>query len=269
MSSSSEEVSSSSTSDSDLSSSSVNTSTVSNSSGIEDDDKSSTSTISDSSTTKEDKKDVIDPTHISLRVVSSNGEEVFFKIRRVTPLRKLIQVYCERKQTSPSSIKFLFDGNRVKDDDTPDSLGMENNDVIDAMLQQTGGGDDDRYFVVFPAHRSCEARIEKIPESIILDSTQKTRFFQNLVRGPVEVFNYHVNSIINTLCENEFLNFDTYKPIFITNKDGLLKDFKPNDWLPEYRGRVLLANFHEKNGVSGLSYEVANILKEQIECLYY
>ncbi len=102
---------------------------------------SSTSSIDESSkpTNDESSSEEKGANHISLRVVSSNGEEVFFKIRQTTPMSKLMAVYCQRKQMSPSSIKFLFDGSRISDDATPKSLGMEENDVIDAMLQQTGG----------------------------------------------------------------------------------------------------------------------------------
>ena len=81
--------------------------------------------------------------HISLCVVSQDGTQVFFKIRRSTPLKKLMTAYCERKQLSPTSIRFLFEGQRVQDEQTPDTLAMEDNDVIDALAQQTGGSQSD------------------------------------------------------------------------------------------------------------------------------
>ncbi|MDP2435031.1 MAG: small ubiquitin-related modifier [archaeon] len=80
-----------------------------------------------------------DADRISLRVVAQDGGEVFFKIRRSTPLSKLIKAYCEKKGLAPNSVRFLFDGQRISDEHTPDSLQMENDDVIDALLQQTGG----------------------------------------------------------------------------------------------------------------------------------
>ncbi len=81
----------------------------------------------------------VDNDQISLRVASSDGQEVYFKIRRTTVLRKLINAYCQRKGQPSQAIRFLFDGQRIQDDATPESLGMENEDVIDALLQQTGG----------------------------------------------------------------------------------------------------------------------------------
>jgi small ubiquitin-related modifier len=77
--------------------------------------------------------------HINLKVVSQDGSEVYFKIKKTTQLRKLMDAYCSRQAINPNSIRFLFDGQRVREDQTPKELGMEDNDVIDAVLQQTGG----------------------------------------------------------------------------------------------------------------------------------
>jgi len=77
--------------------------------------------------------------HISLKVVSQDGSEVFFKIKRHTHLRKLMEAYCRRQGVDMNSIRFLHDGNRISPDKTPKELEMEDNDIIDAVLQQTGG----------------------------------------------------------------------------------------------------------------------------------
>jgi len=76
---------------------------------------------------------------VSLKVVSQDGSEVFFKIKKHTPLRKLVDAYCQRQGQSTSAIRFLYDGRRIQPDQTPKDLGMEDGDIIDAMLQQTGG----------------------------------------------------------------------------------------------------------------------------------
>lgn len=76
---------------------------------------------------------------ISLRIVGQDGGEVYFKVRRNTPFIKISKAYCERKGVSPQSIRFLFDGQRVNDDDTAEKLDMVDDDVIDALLQQVGG----------------------------------------------------------------------------------------------------------------------------------
>jgi len=76
---------------------------------------------------------------INLRVVSQDGNEVYFKIKKQTPLRKLIDAYCQRQAIDPNSIRFLYDGNRIQPEQSPKDLEMSDNDVIDAVLQQTGG----------------------------------------------------------------------------------------------------------------------------------
>jgi small ubiquitin-related modifier len=37
------------------------------------------------------------------------------------------------------TVRFLYDGEKVKDDDTSEKLNLENGDIIDAMVEQTGG----------------------------------------------------------------------------------------------------------------------------------
>ncbi|KIJ62392.1 hypothetical protein HYDPIDRAFT_30365 [Hydnomerulius pinastri MD-312] len=76
---------------------------------------------------------------ISVKVVSSTGDEVFFKIKRNTKLSKLQGAYATKVGKDVASIRFLYDGNRINDDDTPTSLDMEDNDTIDVMVEQVGG----------------------------------------------------------------------------------------------------------------------------------
>ncbi|XAR58731.1 hypothetical protein NMG60_11014237 [Bertholletia excelsa] len=77
--------------------------------------------------------------HINLKVKGQDGNEVFFRIKRSTALRKLMTAYCDRQSVELNSIAFLFDGRRLRGEQTPDELEMEDGDEIDAMLHQTGG----------------------------------------------------------------------------------------------------------------------------------
>ncbi|PCH34854.1 ubiquitin-like protein [Wolfiporia cocos MD-104 SS10] len=76
---------------------------------------------------------------INIKVTTQTGEEVFFKIKRNTKLSKLQGAYAAKVGKDVSSIRFLYDGNRINDDDTPASLDMEDNDTIDVMVEQVGG----------------------------------------------------------------------------------------------------------------------------------
>jgi len=79
------------------------------------------------------------PDHITLKVVDANGAEVFFKIKKQTPIRKMMNAFCERQGVSPNSVRFLYDGKRITGDATPAELDMEDGDSIDVVVEQTGG----------------------------------------------------------------------------------------------------------------------------------
>ncbi|KAL8195572.1 hypothetical protein R6Q57_025975 [Mikania cordata] len=74
-----------------------------------------------------------------LTIAWKDGNEVFFRIKRSTQLKKLMNAYCDRQSVELNSIAFLFDGRRLRAEQTPDELEMEDGDEIDAMLHQTGG----------------------------------------------------------------------------------------------------------------------------------
>eukprot|EP00796_Vickermania_ingenoplastis_P011363 gene11363-7869_t len=76
---------------------------------------------------------------IALKVVNADGAEVFFKIKTTTQLKKLFDAYCKKQGINRQSVRFLFDGTPVDESKTPEDLGMEEEDVIDAMVEQTGG----------------------------------------------------------------------------------------------------------------------------------
>jgi len=74
--------------------------------------------------------------------VTSQGDETYFKIKRSTKLSKLQGAYASKVGKDVSSIRcvarrpcapathpprFLYDGSRINDDDTPASLEMEDN----------------------------------------------------------------------------------------------------------------------------------------------
>lgn len=95
---------------------------------------------------KEDKKiepesmvPPLNPDQITLRVVSQDGGEVLFRTKKTTPLERLMKAYCNRMAVSMNAIRFLFDGNRIQNDFTPEQLGMQDRDMIDVVLQQVGG----------------------------------------------------------------------------------------------------------------------------------
>ncbi|KIW03406.1 uncharacterized protein PV09_05611 [Verruconis gallopava] len=76
--------------------------------------------------------------HLNIKVTDSNNE-IFFKIKRTTQLKKLMDAFCERSGKSPQSVRFLFDGSRVSGTDTPDTLDMQDGDTLEVHQEQVGG----------------------------------------------------------------------------------------------------------------------------------
>eukprot|EP01067_Filipodium_phascolosomae_P005131 Filipodium_phascolosomae@DN3163_c0_g1_i1.p1 len=78
--------------------------------------------------------------HMTIKVKNAQGEEVQFRVKKTTQFRRIIQAYCSRLGQTESTVRFLFDGERITAEQTPADLNMENEDVVDALVEQTGGG---------------------------------------------------------------------------------------------------------------------------------
>lgn len=76
---------------------------------------------------------------INLKVASQDGNDIYFKCKKTTPLAKLMNAYCQRQGLALGSVRFLFDGIRLTQHQTPGELDMEDGDVIDVMVEQEGG----------------------------------------------------------------------------------------------------------------------------------
>lgn len=63
------------------------------------------------------------PEHLNIKVTDGNNE-VFFKIKRTTQLKKLMDAFCERQGKSTSTVRFLFDGTRVNATDSPETVSQ-------------------------------------------------------------------------------------------------------------------------------------------------
>jgi len=80
----------------------------------------------------------VPPEHLNIKVTDNNNE-VFFKIKRTTALKKLMDAFCDRQGKMPNTVRFLFDGTRVNPTDTPDTLDMADGDTLEVHQEQIGG----------------------------------------------------------------------------------------------------------------------------------
>ena len=77
--------------------------------------------------------------YIKLKVVDQDANEIQFRVKMTTAMGKLKKSFSERVGMPIKSLRFFFDGKRINDEETPKSLGMEQDDVIDVYQEQTGG----------------------------------------------------------------------------------------------------------------------------------
>jgi hypothetical protein len=83
--------------------------------------------------------DEVKDTHLVVKVKDQNEGEVEFRIKRTTPLGKVMSAYCKTKEMALNSVRFLHDGVRLVENDTAESREMEDGETIQAFLQQQGG----------------------------------------------------------------------------------------------------------------------------------
>jgi small ubiquitin-related modifier len=76
---------------------------------------------------------------LQIRVVSQDGSMIFFKCKQTTSFAKMFKAYGDRMGHSEDRIRFLFDGVRLKPEQTPAEFEMEDGDSIDVMMECVGG----------------------------------------------------------------------------------------------------------------------------------
>jgi len=77
--------------------------------------------------------------YLTLRMVKFDDDaEMHCRVKQTTQLGKLKRTFRERIGVPMTNLTFLYDGRRITDDDTPDSLEMESGDEID-IFEELGG----------------------------------------------------------------------------------------------------------------------------------
>jgi small ubiquitin-related modifier len=85
------------------------------------------------------KKDLLKAETITVRISSQSSDTVHVKVKKDAPMHKIFQAYAAQIGTQASQLKFIYDGERLKETDSPKMLEMEDNDEIQAVLEQVGG----------------------------------------------------------------------------------------------------------------------------------
>ncbi|KAM8712726.1 hypothetical protein ACLKA7_013113 [Drosophila subpalustris] len=80
--------------------------------------------------------------HITLKLQSVGRVVVPFRIRRTMPLVKLRDAYCSQMGLAKELTFISFDGDKINDAETADSLLLEENDLLDVFVRhQAEAGD--------------------------------------------------------------------------------------------------------------------------------
>lgn len=69
--------------------------------------------------------------YLTIKVTPIRPDEMVFKMKESTTLKKLMAAYCELQGTAIGSVRFIYEGIRVMGYDTPESLEMEDGDTIE------------------------------------------------------------------------------------------------------------------------------------------
>ncbi|XP_060848365.1 small ubiquitin-related modifier 3-like [Rhopalosiphum padi] len=85
--------------------------------------------------------------YVGIWVHGFDNSFVKFKIRRHTPLRILMETYCQMHRLDKARVRFLFDGRIIVDADTLSSLEIEENDTIEVFREQTS--EPRHYFLLY------------------------------------------------------------------------------------------------------------------------
>ncbi|KAI5953359.1 hypothetical protein KGF54_002730 [Candida jiufengensis] len=81
----------------------------------------------------------IDPNSIRLVLSDMTSHEMWFKVSRTSKMSSVMERYCQERKILLSKHRFLVDGARVQVFDTPESLELEDGDMVQVHYGQLGG----------------------------------------------------------------------------------------------------------------------------------
>ena len=98
-----------------------------------------------------------DPSYLNIYIIFGNSTK--FRIRRTDSIGTLKGLICREENLDQSALRLLLNGERIEDSATPNSLGLEIDDFIEAFKEVKGGG--------LPGKRGLsEEEVEKLLHNI-------------------------------------------------------------------------------------------------------
>ena len=73
---------------------------------------------------------------ISVKIKGTDGEVVTFKVKPTTKFKKIMEAYAQRKAISVETMKLIFEGERIQENQTPQDFNMEDGDVSITIVEK-------------------------------------------------------------------------------------------------------------------------------------
>ncbi|EED87814.1 predicted protein, partial [Thalassiosira pseudonana CCMP1335] len=74
-----------------------------------------------------------DEERITIRTRDPLGEELSIRMKLDTKMKLVMRVFARRKGLDVSRVRFLLDGERICEENTPRSLELNDQDIIDVV----------------------------------------------------------------------------------------------------------------------------------------
>ena len=76
---------------------------------------------------------------ITLRVRDDNDNEYAFMMKRTTPFKRIFDAFAQKVKQRVRMFRFHFEGLRLAEEDTPQRVGLKDDDLIEAFVLAEGG----------------------------------------------------------------------------------------------------------------------------------
>lgn len=77
-----------------------------------------------------------DSDHINIVIRATDGNKKSFTVKKTAKFGKLMVTYWAQAGLDKAHFRLLFDGKHIADDETPETLEMEDGDIVEACLQR-------------------------------------------------------------------------------------------------------------------------------------
>lgn len=123
------------------------------------------------------------PDKMRVNVIDQDNQSLSFDITPRTPMSRLMDAYASRKGLKPASLRFMVNGQRIKDDQTAKELELEEGDTIDVMQEQLGGANDGNVRQrIRAARQQARASLDRL-SACLSDVAQRNETYSEQIRG--------------------------------------------------------------------------------------